>query len=122
VLEYLSVLLQTHPSTTVLLATVEQLQLMHGGRKAEQYLVTQLKQRPSVRGLEQLIQLNLTHAEEKGARDGLMGLQMLTKQLQEEKPEYQCGQCGFQAHHLHWQCPGCNRWNTIKPIVGVSGE
>jgi len=51
-----------------------------------------------------------------------MGLQMLTKQLQEEKPEYQCGQCGFQAHHLHWQCPGCNRWNTIKPIVGVSGE
>ena len=122
VLEYLSVLLQTHPSTTVLLATVEQLQLMHGGRKAEQDLVTQLKQRPSVRGLEQLIQLNLTHAEEKGARDGLMGLQMLTKQLQEEKPEYQCGQCGFQAHHLHWQCPGCNRWNTIKPIVGVSGE
>lgn len=122
VLEYLTTLLETHPSTTVLLATVEQVQLMHGGRKAEQYLVAQLKKRPSVRGLEQLIQLNLTHAEEKAAREGLMGLQMLTKQLQEEKPEYQCGKCGFQAHHLHWQCPGCNRWNTIKPIVGVSGE
>lgn len=122
VLAYLTDLLETHPSTTVLLATVEQVQLMYGGRKAEQYLVQQLKKRPSVRGLEQLIQLNLTHAEEKAAREGLMGLQMLTKQLQEEKPEYQCGQCGFQAHHLHWQCPGCNRWNTIKPIVGVSGE
>lgn len=122
VLSYLTTLLETHPSTTVLLATVEQVQLMHGGRKAEQYLVEQLKQRPSVRGLEQLIQLNLTHAEDKGAREGLMGLQMLTKQLQEEKPEYLCGHCGFQAHNLHWQCPGCNRWNTIKPIVGVSGE
>jgi lipopolysaccharide biosynthesis regulator YciM len=122
VLEYLTTLLQTHPSTTVLLATVEQVQLMHGGRRAEQYLVEQLKSRPSVRGLEQLIKLNLAHAEEKAAREGLLGLQMLTRQLQEEKPEYQCGQCGFQAHNLHWQCPGCNRWNTIRPIVGVSGE
>ena len=122
VLSYLSALLEAHPSTTVLLATVDQVQLMHGGRKAEQYLVQQLKQRPSVRGLEQLINLNLTHAQAPDARDGLLGLQALTLQLQEEKPEYQCGQCGFQAHHLHWQCPGCNRWNTIKPIVGVSGE
>ncbi len=122
VLDYLASLLQAHPSTTVLLATVEQVKLMHGGRKAEQYLVEQLKKRPSVRGLEQLIELNLAHAEEPAAREGLLGLQMLTRQLQEEKPEYQCSQCGFQAHNLHWQCPGCNRWNTIKPIVGVSGE
>ncbi len=122
VLAYLSELLESHPSTTVLLATVEQIRLMRGGRKAEQYLVEQLTQRPSVRGLEQLIKLNLAHTEDKGAREGLVGLQMLTQQLQEEKPEYQCSQCGFQAHNLHWQCPGCNRWNTIKPIVGVSGE
>ncbi|MBT7307491.1 MAG: lipopolysaccharide assembly protein LapB [Gammaproteobacteria bacterium] len=122
VLEYLNTLLETHPSTTVLLATVGQIQLMQGGRKAELYLVAQLKKRPSVRGLEQLINLNLTHAEEPTAREGLLGLQTLTRQLQEEKPEYQCTQCGFQGHNLHWQCPGCNHWNTIKPIVGVSGE
>ncbi len=42
VLQYLTTLLETHPSTTVLLATVEQVQLMHGGRKAEQYLVAPL--------------------------------------------------------------------------------
>ncbi len=122
ILEYLNALLESHPSTTVLLATVDQVQLMHGGRTAEEYLVGQLKKRPSVRGLEQLIKLNLAHAEGKSAREGLLGLQALTQQLQEEKPEFQCVHCGFQAHNLHWQCPGCNRWNTIKPIVGVSGE
>ncbi len=122
VLNYLMNLLDNHPSTTVLLATVEQIQLMRGGPDAEQFLVEQLTRRPSVRGLERLIELNLTHAEDERAKEGLFGLQILTRQLREEKPEYQCNQCGFQAHHLHWQCPGCNRWNTIKPIVGVSGE
>lgn len=122
ILHYLVNLLKQHPSTTVLLAAVEQVQLMSGDRKAELFLVDQLKSRPSVRGLERLIELNLRHAEDDRAREGLYGLQMLTKQLQEEKPEYQCSHCGFQAHHLHWQCPGCNNWNTIKPIVGVSGE
>ncbi len=121
VLHYLLDLLKNHPSTTVLLAAVEQIQLMRGGREAEQFLVEQLARRPSVRGLERLIQLNLEHAEDE-AKEGLLGLQILTRQLQEEKPEYQCSHCGFQAHHLHWQCPGCKRWNTIKPIVGVSGE
>ncbi len=122
VLSYLQQLLDSHPSTTVLLAVVEQLQLMFGGRRAEAYLVEQLKRRPSVRGLQQLIHLTLTHAEAGAAREGLVGLQMLTQQLLEEKPEFQCIQCGFQARNLHWQCPGCNQWNTIKPIVGVSGE
>lgn len=121
ILEYLGRMLREYPSTTVLLATVDQVERMRGEREAELFLVGQLGQRPSVRGLERLIELNLTHAEEK-AKEGLVGLQILTRKLQEEKPEYQCGQCGFQAHNLHWQCPGCNRWNTIKPIVGVSGE
>ena len=121
ILEYLGRMLKEYPSTTVLLAVVDQIERMRGEREAELFLVGQLGQRPSVRGLERLIQLNLTHAEEK-AKEGLEGLQVLTRKLQEEKPEYQCGQCGFQAHNLHWQCPGCNRWNTIKPIVGVSGE
>jgi len=97
VYSYLNRLLQEYPSTTVLLATVEQIQLMHGEKVAEQFLIKQLMQRPSVRGLERLIKLNLAHAQDEKSKQGLLGLQMLTSQLQEEKPEYLCGQCGFQA-------------------------
>ena len=38
------------------------------------------------------------------------------------KPIYQCHQCGYQGRILHWQCPSCRRWNTVKPIVGIEGE
>ncbi|MDH5369549.1 MAG: hypothetical protein OEW99_05965, partial [Gammaproteobacteria bacterium] len=33
-----------------------------------------------------------------------------------------CHVCGFNGKTLHWQCPGCKRWDTVKPIQGVEGE
>jgi lipopolysaccharide biosynthesis regulator YciM len=29
---------------------------------------------------------------------------------------YQCEHCGFEARALHWQCPSCKRWGSIKAI------
>jgi lipopolysaccharide biosynthesis regulator YciM len=46
----------------------------------------------------------------------------MTDQLLENKPVYQCLGCGFYGKMLHWQCPSCKQWNTIKPIHGVEGE
>lgn len=31
---------------------------------------------------------------------------------------YQCSECGFSVKHLHWQCPTCKSWGTMKPIKG----
>lgn len=28
---------------------------------------------------------------------------------------YVCTACGFRAKQLHWQCPGCNAWETFPP-------
>lgn len=28
-----------------------------------------------------------------------------------------CVQCGFQARQPSWQCPGCRRWDTIRPVT-----
>ncbi len=122
VFDYLMKLFKLHPSTTVLLATVEQIELMYDEKEAEIFLIKQLAKHPSVRGLEHLLKLNLSRSTDSTNQEELLGLQKLVKQLLEKKPEYQCSHCGFQAQKLHWQCPGCNNWNTIKPIVGVSGE
>jgi lipopolysaccharide biosynthesis regulator YciM len=43
-------------------------------------------------------------------------------QVLEEKPVYQCTHCGFAGKALHWHCPGCKRWGTVKPILGLEGE
>ncbi|MDN5844472.1 MAG: lipopolysaccharide assembly protein LapB, partial [Alcaligenaceae bacterium] len=29
---------------------------------------------------------------------------------------YACNQCGFEARHFYWQCPGCNAWETYSPL------
>lgn len=30
-------------------------------------------------------------------------------------PAYKCNHCGYEARHLHWQCPSCHRWDSIMP-------
>lgn len=29
---------------------------------------------------------------------------------------YRCDACGFTGRKLFWQCPGCQRWSSVKPI------
>ena len=37
--------------------------------------------------------------------------------LLEDHPRYLCERCGFGGNVLHWQCPSCRCWSTVKPHV-----
>lgn len=39
-----------------------------------------------------------------------------TTQAVVPKSRYRCQQCGFTSRKLFWQCPGCQRWSSVKPI------
>ena len=56
--------------------------------------------------------------DERAARDP----EGLTGELLFERPVYKCGHCGFPRKSLHWQCPSCKHWTSIRPIQGVEGE
>jgi lipopolysaccharide biosynthesis regulator YciM len=86
-----------------------------------EYLTAALRKRTSTRGLDRLIHYTLVHAEGK-ERDNLQLLKEFTSKLLENKSVYRCSNCGFMGRLLHWQCPGCKRWNTVKPIHGIEGE
>ncbi len=92
-----------------------------GEREAVSFITEQLRRRPSVRGLGRLIDLHFERSDG-AARRNLMILRDLTQQLMAGRPAYLCEKCGFKAKAMHWQCPGCKRWNTVKPIHGVEGE
>jgi len=32
---------------------------------------------------------------------------------------YRCGDCGFAARRFHWQCPGCQSWDSFETYVIV---
>ena len=82
-------------------------------------MAEQLRQRPSVRGLRRLIELNLDEADSDRRRQrDLAVLHELFDALLAERPAYRCRACGFEAKRLHWHCPSCRDWGTIKPIKG----
>lgn len=118
---YLNFLLDKYSSITPLLALVDLVRQRDGERAASDRIVAFLRERPSVKGLDRLIELHLVGSE--GAeRENLMILKELTRRLLEEKSTYRCKNCGYKAQVLRWNCPGCKKWGTIEPIQGVVGE
>ncbi len=119
--EFLTDVIQRYRGVSPVIALAELILVEEGRQQAAEFISAQLRQRPSVRGLAYLIGLNL-HDTEGLQRDNLLILQDLTSKLLEGKPVYRCNQCGFGTRSLHWQCPSCKRWNSVKPIHGVAGE
>jgi lipopolysaccharide biosynthesis regulator YciM len=118
---YLQESLQATPSTSLVLALAEHILETEGADAAEEFLSAQLAERPSMRGLSRLISLQIDDSEGK-AREDLGLLQVLVNRLMSERPVYRCTHCGFSGRHLHWHCPGCKDWGTIKTIRGATGE
>ncbi len=120
-LVYLTGLLERYGGITTALALTE---LKHGNGSAEEaveFLVSQLQQRPSVRGFDRLLSLELEAiGDTRPTRMSI--LKDLTSQLLKDRPIYRCEHCGFEAKALFWQCPSCKHWTTTKPIQGLEGE
>ena len=113
--DYFRAALARHGGVALALTFAEVVKDRDGPKAAEKFVVEWLRRRPNVHGLHQLLMLNLVEA--KGpARDDLLLLQGIIEELRAQHQGYACVQCGFKGKALHWLCPGCNRWNTIKPI------
>ncbi len=88
---------------------------------AVNFLAVRLHQRPSVRGVLKV--MDLSFPAESGERAETIALvRELLHRLLERKPGYRCSRCGFSPRALHWQCPSCKSWASIKPVHGVAGE
>ena len=113
--------LAKHNGISIMLALAELIKQEKGEEDAADFISEYLKLRPSVRGMDRLIGLNLENVKD-SVRDKLQVLKDVTTQLIEDKPIYACTQCGFAGRTLYWQCPSCKSWTTVRPIHGVEGE
>jgi lipopolysaccharide biosynthesis regulator YciM len=116
-------LLNRYPGVSVLMTLSELIDEQQGRKAAIEFLATQLRERPSVRGLDRLIALNITDDDSDPRRQrDLKVLRELFAALLSDRLPYRCVDCGFEGRQLHWQCPSCRAWASIKPQRGLQGE
>ena len=112
-LEYLQASFKRAPNTSLVLSIAEELHDSKGPEAAKGFLRDNLEGRPSLRGLELLMKL---HSQSEVGEDEALELATINK-LVAGRSSYRCGHCGFRGQSLHWHCPGCKHWGTIKDLT-----
>jgi lipopolysaccharide biosynthesis regulator YciM len=112
---YFQGLLERHPGIAPVLRLTDLIVEQDGMHEAREFISEQLRLRPSIRGIERLLCLSSTAVSEEGITT-LRTVRELVGRLLKDRPAYRCKQCGFMCNLLHWQCPGCKQWSSIKPI------
>ncbi len=106
---------------SVVRKTRDVIEQIDGRDAADKFFKQQVLQRPSLKGLRDWVsdQVPLSRP---GEREKVQVILQLLDQVTEDKPTYQCSHCGFQGNVLHWRCPSCGTWDSVRTIIGVEGE
>ncbi len=113
-LSYLQTLYENYPNPDLLIALADIHKNHSGLFFAKNFLHEKLYVTPSLKGLSKLIEWQLIENAEHSNEQGLI-IWNLMRQLLANKKQYCCENCGFLGRELHWQCPGCKQWETLKP-------
>jgi lipopolysaccharide biosynthesis regulator YciM len=118
---YLLELQQGYQGVSVVVALSDLLVEEEGREVATGYMAQSLNSRPTLVGLGHLLKFK-AQQESGVASESLQLTLSLINKLNDAKPGYRCSKCGFSGHQLHWLCPSCKSWGTVKTIKGVEGE
>jgi len=111
---------ENYDGISLLLSRTNVIREEQGLEAATRYLAEALTLRPSVKGLDHLIELKLEGGPETESGDEI--LRAVAQKLLARQPSYRCTHCGYAGHSHHWQCPSCKNWSTTRIIRGVLGE
>ena len=97
---------------TILNSVYELILKNEGVERAEEIARNELIQRPSLIALDQLFQI-LT-IKKSNEIENIELIQQTIKNSIGERRFFNCSECGFKAKQFHWQCPGCNAWESLQ--------
>jgi lipopolysaccharide biosynthesis regulator YciM len=113
--------LKIYPGTSLLQMVVEVMLKQCGEQQTTSFLMSYLRDHPSIRGLQTWLRISANRGDET-EQEQLNLLQELLDSLLARRSQYRCVQCGFSGAQLHWLCPQCLRWETVQPVRGIDGE
>lgn len=113
-------------SVPLMLKIVENIDASEGSSSALDFITEQLTERPSLRGVQRLLEMRMNstaaNKPELVSSGSLNLIQALLEKILSNRPAYRCGHCGFAGKELHWLCPGCKTWESVHLIQGIEGE
>jgi lipopolysaccharide biosynthesis regulator YciM len=117
-------LFRAHPTPPVMLELAAAIERERGTDAAMTFLVTYLDGHADLAGAERLLAMRVEASEPPAVGDET--LLAVVRHLLAAEPVYQCDHCGFEARDLHWQCPSCKWWGSIKArepdAIGAAAE
>lgn len=119
--DFLAEIIPRYRGIAPVVVQAELLAAEQGPREATTFLAGHLARWPSVTGLGRLVKFTSSVATGWEA-EFLELVDTLVAELQQDRPAYSCHACGFSGKTLHWFCPGCRQWDTVRPIHGVEGD
>lgn len=110
---------ERYPSVDVFAQIFKALRTQQGADAAWAFARQALASSPSLLGLDRSLQFELQHEDNPAAEHVLGGDLVLLRQLVNKHTQrldrYACQNCGFEAKHYYWQCPGCTHWESYAP-------
>lgn len=110
---------ERYPSVDVFAQVFKALRAQNGADEAWTFARQALEQSPSLLGLDRSLSFELQHPDNPAAEHVLGGdlvlLRALVHKHTQRLDRYACQQCGFEAKHYYWQCPGCTQWESYAP-------
>lgn len=86
-----------------------------GEEVALRFLENELQSYPTLFGMRRLVEIKLAR-NQNNAHCDLETLYRITKHMFDGAARYKCDNCGFIGKFLHWCCPSCKKWSTVKPF------
>jgi len=114
-------LLEENPRASVLLEAVRLVKEEEGEEAAVQALAEGLQKNASLKACQALLEHQLQYCQEDARRYLRLAIEALQNFL-DSKPGYRCDHCGFETRKLYWQCPSCQKWDKLGPILGAEGD
>jgi lipopolysaccharide assembly protein B len=112
--EYLLTLLSQGASMPVVVVVAELIEREDGAQVAANFLSEHLSINSNLNAADKMLRLQLS-----AASAGTEGLEMASRAIsgiQKEAHVYRCQSCGFGGQKMHWLCPGCKTWGSVKPV------
>lgn len=111
---YLNELLEQGASTPVVMVLADLMVKEEGPTEAAQFLGQRVSGSPSLKAAGQILSLELAGAA--SPPEGMVMANSVIRRLQKTAPQYRCHSCGFGGQQMHWLCPSCKTWGSIKPV------